>query len=80
MRLLPGAQRVVEHHPGAAERPGQRLLLPRRGVETVVVPQLHPSSMTEDTDTRAEQTPVSSSCMLTGFVTNYRHQVLTART
>src|SRR5262249_10936270 len=41
MRLLPGGQRVVEHHPCAAERPGQRLLLPWRRVETVTVPKTH---------------------------------------
>jgi hypothetical protein len=29
MRLLPGAQPVVEHHPRAPERPGQGITLAR---------------------------------------------------
>ena len=45
VRVLPGGQRVVEHDPGAAERPGEGLTLARRGVETVVIPELHPASI-----------------------------------
>ena len=36
MRLLPGAQPVVEHDPCASERPGERGALTRRRVEAVV--------------------------------------------
>jgi len=42
---FPGAQAVVEHHPRAAERPGQGLTLARRRVEAVVIPELHPLSI-----------------------------------
>ena len=38
---LPGGQRVVEHHPRAAERPCQGQLLPRRWVKAVVISELH---------------------------------------
>ena len=53
-----GAQRVVEHHPRAPERPGQRLLLTRRRVEPEVVPQLHTHS--SDFDGRVNAT--TSTC------------------
>jgi hypothetical protein len=41
VRLIPHPQAVVVDHPGAAEHSGQRLLLPRRRVDAIPVPDLH---------------------------------------
>jgi hypothetical protein len=41
VRLLPGAQPVVVHHPDAAERLPQRDPVPRLRVQAVVIPELH---------------------------------------
>src|SRR5690242_8325016 len=41
VRLVADAQAVVVHHPGAPERPRQRLPLSWRGIEAVPVPDLH---------------------------------------
>jgi CubicO group peptidase (beta-lactamase class C family) len=41
LSLLPGPQRVIEYHPRAPERAGERLTLPGCGAAAVVVPELH---------------------------------------
>ena len=78
MRLLTDAEAVVEHDPGAAERPGERGALARRRVEAVVVPELHVTSifglMARYGDIRAGRHRVFDSV----FVTRYRHPVFTA--
>ena len=38
---FPGTKPIVEHHPCASERYRQRRLLTRRGIETVVISQVH---------------------------------------
>src|SRR5207302_1560163 len=70
VRVLPGAQRVVEHHPRAPEGARQRGPLPRRGVEAVIVPELHDYSILGlwlTTVTSALADIVSSSCTSTWF-------------
>jgi Transposase IS200 like len=78
MRLLTDAEAVVEHDPGAAERPGERGALARRRVEAVVVPELHVTSifglMARYGDIRTGRHRVFDSV----FVTRYRHPVFTA--
>jgi hypothetical protein len=73
--LLPDAQPVVEHHPRAAERPGQRLPLAWCRVETVVVPKPHTESifdfMSEYSDIRPGWHRVLS--CIPGFLTKYLH-------
>lgn len=43
--FLAQPQAVVEHHPGAPERPRQRLPLARRGIDPVPVPDLHSTTV-----------------------------------
>ena len=45
-----GGDGVVEHHPGAPERPRQRLTLTRGRVQAVGVPELHTSTVRSRTD------------------------------
>jgi hypothetical protein len=47
VRVLPGAEPVVEHYPGTPERPGQGLRLPGFRVQAVVVPKLHAYRISE---------------------------------
>src|SRR6266567_2896100 len=81
MRVLPGAQRVVEDDPRASERPGQRGTLTRRRVEAVVIPELHPLSivgfMAGYGDIRTGRHCVFVLHAHLVFVTKYRHQVFT---
>src|ERR1035437_5649513 len=50
VRVLPGAQRVVEHHPGPTRRPGQQLSPARDGTSTVTATSQHPLNVTAPTD------------------------------
>jgi len=80
--LFPQPQRVVVHHPGAAEHPPERLLLPRRGVQPIAVPDQHSTATycwpttTGDDHCRGRHV-VSAPSWSLAFVTNYRSAVLT---
>src|ERR1019366_7926534 len=50
IRVLPGAKRIVEHHPRATKRPGQQLGLATSGVSAVAVTSEHPLNVTSHTD------------------------------
>jgi putative transposase len=83
VRVLPCAQAVVEHDPGAPERAGQRGPLTRCRVQTVVVPELHLAIifvfMAVYRYIRPGRHCVSVLHAHLVFVTRYRHQVFTAR-
>ena len=51
-----GSDRVVEHHPGAPERPRQRLTLTRGRVQAIGVPELHTSTVRLRTDKNDHRT------------------------
>src|SRR5674476_197003 len=50
MRVLPGAKRIVEHHPGATKRPGQQRSLAWGRVRAVTVTSEHPLNVVSPTD------------------------------
>jgi hypothetical protein len=50
MSVLTGTQRIVEHHPGKAKRPGQQLGLARSGVSAVTATSEHPLNAASPTD------------------------------
>jgi putative transposase len=83
MRGPPGGERVVEHHPRAPERPGQRDLLARRRVQAVGVTKLHAiiivGFMAYDMDIRTGRHCVFVLHAHLVFVTKYRHAVFTGR-
>jgi hypothetical protein len=78
VRVRPGAQAVIEHYPRAPERPRERSPVPGPRVKAVVVPKLHPSSMTEGADIRRGTYCVFALHAHVVFVTNYRHPVCCA--
>src|SRR5260370_1328580 len=73
VRVLPGAQAVIEHHPRAPERPREGPPVPGPRVKAVVVPKLHPSSMTEGADIRRGRHCAFALHAHVVFVTKYRH-------
>ena len=80
---IPQPQAVVVHHPGAAEHPRQGLLLPRRRVEAVPVPDLHDTRachrpLTIAAEHRRGRHVVSALHVHLVFVTTYRRGVLDA--
>ncbi len=82
MRFPAGTQPVVEDDPRAAERPGQRLTLPRCRVEAVLIPEPHPLSilglMTGYDAIRTGRHCVFVLHAHLVFVTKYRHPVFAA--